>query len=181
MLLQAQDDATLRSLEHVFRDTGGGNPCVVAWLSKPRRPMNVQVIWMAISPILEAIEEGRLTSVSYCGQLPRRQLASCQFASKYGENIQTWRSGRNAANFKKWTSYSFRLTPSSLRIVINGKEIANLDISAIPAKNGGVYFYPYGSAKIQIRNARIREAKQVSALCTARPIACSLVVARHLR
>jgi hypothetical protein len=24
MLLQAQDDATLRSLEHVFRDTGGG-------------------------------------------------------------------------------------------------------------------------------------------------------------
>jgi hypothetical protein len=76
-----------------------------------------------------------------------------------GENIQTWRSGRNAANFKKWTSYSFRLTPSSLRIVINGKEIVNLDISAIPAKNGGVYFYPYGSAKIQIRNARIREAK----------------------
>jgi hypothetical protein len=25
MLLQAQDVATLRSLEHVFRDTGGGN------------------------------------------------------------------------------------------------------------------------------------------------------------
>jgi len=35
------------------------------------RSMNpVQVIWMAISPILGAIEEGRLTSVSCGGQIP---------------------------------------------------------------------------------------------------------------
>ncbi len=69
-----RDDDRKTLIGAILANAGGGNPCVVAWLSKPRRPMTVQVIWMAISPILEAIEEGRLTSVSYGGQLHRRRI-----------------------------------------------------------------------------------------------------------
>jgi hypothetical protein len=76
-----------------------------------------------------------------------------------GTDLETWRCGGNVADLKEWARFLFRLTPSSLQIVIDGKEIADLDISAIPATEGGVYFYPKGSAKIRVRNARIREAR----------------------
>jgi hypothetical protein len=76
-----------------------------------------------------------------------------------GANFETWRSGGDVAGLREWTRLAFRLTPSSMRIVVDGREVADLDVSAIPAKEGGVYFFPSGSAKIRVRNARIREAK----------------------
>ncbi len=124
--------------------------------------------WTAFTLECEVVAEGRdehLLCLNLghheMGRGPNRQRIRLLFHSDgdlhvlAGEEL-LWKSGSGRFHLRKWTRLKVELAPETLRLHVDGKPVCTADVSAVPVRPGGIYFYSFLRSSARLRNPRVR-------------------------
>jgi len=108
-------------------------------------------------------------SVCMCQTAMGRGLESCRVRMLFyddgdmhvyghvsGEEKRIWRSGTGKFSPDTWLALRFELTRRTLKIFRGAQLLHVLDVTDIPIRPGGVYFYSFSNRGARMRNVRVR-------------------------
>ena len=66
------------------------------------------------------------------------------------------KSGPGKFPIRDWIRVKLELTRDTLKLYSADELVETVDVSAVPARKGGICFYSYGGHTARIRNIRVR-------------------------